>query len=223
MEKIIPPTPKLLGDSTLIEGYYPGLTTVQKAQLAKLGELYPIWNARLNLISRNDIPHLYLHHVLHSLAIAKVISFAPGTKILDVGTGGGFPGIPLAILFPEANFLLVDSIGKKQHAVAEMVQALGLHNVQLQRIRAEQLVEKYDFVLARAVTALPTFYGWVQDKISGQSRHGLVNGILYLKGGDFAQELTQLPCAYELYPIARYFSEPFFVQKQVVHLSVKRG
>jgi 16S rRNA (guanine527-N7)-methyltransferase len=222
MEKITPPTPKLLWDSTLIQGYFPGLTAVQKTQFAKLGELYLTWNSRLNLISRNDMPHLYLRHVLHSLAIAKVISFAPGTKVLDVGTGGGFPGIPLAILFPETSFFLVDSIGKKQHAVAEMVQAVGLCNVQLQRIRAEQLSGKYDFVLARAVAALPTFYRWVKDKMNPKSSHELANGILYLKGGDFAQELALLPCAYELYPIARYFSEPFFVQKQVVHLFPKR-
>lgn len=199
-----------------IRKYFPGLSPTQWQQFAQLEPLYREWNAQINVISRRDIDQLYERHVLHSLGIAKVISFKSGTDILDVGTGGGFPGIPLAILFPECHFHLVDSIGKKIKVVRAVATALGLSNVEAEQIRAEQLPDKYDFVVSRAVTQLDEFYGWVRTKFNKAYQHELRNGILYLKGGD----VTELKPVgkYKLYPLSDYFEEEFFATKQVVYI-----
>jgi 16S rRNA (guanine527-N7)-methyltransferase len=174
-----------LQNSSIISGYFPFLTEIQTRQINQLGELYKDWNDKINVVSRKDIENIYTNHVLHSLGIAKVMSFNPKAEVLDVGTGGGFPGIPLAILFPETHFHLVDSIGKKITVVNEVANALGLKNVRAEQIRAEQIRGKYDFVVSRAVTRMKEFYGWVENKIKDQeSTHTLDNGILYLKGGD---------------------------------------
>ena len=206
-----------IGGHRLIEKYFP-LTVDKRALFDYLGEMYNLWNARLNLISRQDLPHLYVRHVLHSLSIAKVISFLPGTKILDVGTGGGFPTIPLAILFPQVQFHAIDSTGKKIQAVQSIVNELSLSNVTTEQIRAENLKGKYDFVLGRAIAQLPTFYKWVKDKISPNSLHPLENGILYLKGGDFQGELSQLSMPHSVYNIQDFFDDPFFETKKIVHI-----
>jgi len=207
-------------DSTLIEKLYPGLTQQQKQQFAQLQDLYQTWNERINVISRKDVDNLYVNHVLHSLGIAKVITFLPGTQVLDVGTGGGFPGIPLAILFPETQFHLVDSIGKKITVVTEVAKALKLTNVKAEQIRAEQLKSKYDFVVSRAVTRMKEFYGWVHQKIKRDSRHTLDNGILYLKGGELEEEMTELKRRYSLYDLTTFFEEPFFETKKIVYVPV---
>jgi len=207
-------------DSTLIEKYFPGLTQQQKQQFAQLQDLYQTWNERINVISRKDVDNLYVNHVLHSLGIAKVITFLPGTQVLDVGTGGGFPGIPLAILFPETQFHLVDSIGKKITVVTEVAKALKLTNVKAEQIRAEQLKSKYDFVVSRAVTRMKEFYGWVHQKIKRDSRHTLDNGILYLKGGELEEEMTELKRRYSLYDLTTFFEEPFFETKKIVYVPV---
>jgi len=203
----------------LIFRYFTQLTESQKKQFKKLSALYTFWNSQINLISRKDIGQLYLRHVLHALSIAKVISFKADTKILDVGTGGGFPGIPLAILFPKANFHLIDSIGKKIKAVQQIAEALALPNVYTSSVRAEAIHESYDFILGKAVTDLPTFYGWVKDKVRKKPNHTLANGILYLKGGDFLDELTTVPLKHHVYPIKNFFNEPFFDTKKLVHLA----
>ncbi len=202
----------------LIAKYFPQLTQKQLDQFARLAPLYGEWNAKINVISRKDIDQLYERHVLHSLGIAKVISFKSGSEILDVGTGGGFPGIPLAILFPECRFHLVDSIGKKIKVVQEVAAALDLTNVEAQQIRAEQLSGKYDFVVSRAVTDLKEFYGWVRYKFNKAWQHNLRNGILYLKGGDLTAELQEAKVKYKLYPLWEYFEEPFFETKYVVYI-----
>lgn len=202
----------------LIRKYFPGLSSTQLQQFTQLEPLYREWNAQINVISRKDIEQLYERHVLHSLGIAKVISFKDGTDILDVGTGGGFPGIPLAILFPECQFHLVDSIGKKIKVVQEVTAALGLQNVEAQQIRAEQLTDKYDFVVSRAVTDLKEFYGWVRARFNKSYQHDLRNGILYLKGGDLTAELKEARVKYKLYPLSDYFEEEFFDTKQVVYI-----
>ncbi len=198
---------------------FPGLSSEQYSKLEKLSGLYTYWNSRINVISRKDIEHLYERHVLHSLAIAKVISFEPGTKVLDVGTGGGFPGIPLAILFPEVSFHLVDSIQKKIKVVDEVRDAIGLQNVITTHCRAQEIVGSYDFVVSRAVTAMPRFVSWVRKKIRTDGFNSLQNGILYLKGGDLKEELSQFPNAV-IFPISNYFDEPFFETKKVVHLGL---
>ncbi len=200
----------------IITRYFPTLTTHQKSQFEKLDALYREWNEKINVISRKDIDNLYVNHVLHSLGIAKVLSFNPGADVLDVGTGGGFPGIPLAILFPETNFHLVDSIGKKITVVNAVAQGLVLKNVNGEKIRAEEIKNKYDFIVSRAVTRLREFHGWVNQKTKKQSKHELDNGILYLKGGDLEQELTELRKPYSLYALSDYFKEEFFETKKVV-------
>jgi 16S rRNA (guanine527-N7)-methyltransferase len=201
-----------------ISHYFPSLSTLQVAQFSKLLNLYTIWNNQINVISRKDLDNFYERHVLHSLGIAKVYSFQPGTTVLDVGTGGGFPGIPLAILFPETNFVLVDSIGKKIKVVNEVASALGLTNVQAHHLRAEQVKGTFDFVISRAVTAMPVFVEWVKTKIKkGKASDGFSNGILYLKGGDLTEEFKGLPGKFKEYPLSNYFSEDFFETKKVIH------
>lgn len=205
-------------DASLISTYFPNLTDVQQNQFGKLGSLYQAWNEKINVISRKDVENIYTNHVLHSLAIAKVITFKPGTRVLDVGTGGGFPGIPLAILFPEVNFHLVDSIGKKITVVREVVAALDLKNVKAEQVRAEEIKDRYDFIVSRAVTRMKEFYGWVSNKVRKESSHTLYNGILYLKGGDLEQELAELKRPYSLYNLPDFFKEPFFETKKVVYV-----
>jgi 16S rRNA (guanine527-N7)-methyltransferase len=200
----------------LIDQYFPGLTSHQKEQFEKLGGLYADWNQKINVISRKDIDNLYINHVLHSLGIAKVISFKSGATVLDVGTGGGFPGIPLAILFPQTHFHLVDSIGKKITVVREVADGLKLQNVNAQQIRAEEIKAKYDFIVSRAVTRMKEFYGWVQNKSKDASNHSLDNGILYLKGGDVDGELDELKMPYAVYELSDFFKEEFFETKKVV-------
>jgi len=202
----------------IIDSYFPALTAVQQKQLTLLGPLYKEWNEKINVISRKDIDNLYLNHVLHSLGIAKVISFKQGAEILDVGTGGGFPGIPLAILFPESNFHLVDSIGKKITVVRSVAEELGLKNVKAQQVRVEEMKGDYDFIVSRAVARMQEFYGWVKNKSKKESLHSLDNGILYLKGGDLDEELEELKKPYALYTLSDYFREAFFETKKVVFI-----
>ncbi|MDR6737729.1 MULTISPECIES: 16S rRNA (guanine(527)-N(7))-methyltransferase RsmG [unclassified Sphingobacterium] len=203
----------------IIYNYFPKLTDSQKEQFAKLADLYTFWNSQINVISRKDIDSLYLHHVLHSLGIAKFVQeFTPGTQILDVGTGGGFPGIPMAIMFPEVKFHLVDSIGKKIKVVREVASGLGLNNVEADHIRAEQLDDKYDFVLSRAVTRLAEFTPWIRNKFSKKDKNGIPNGILYLKGGDLSEEIKESKLKAELHPLSDYFKEDFFDTKYLVYV-----
>lgn len=204
----------------IILKYFPDLTDSQKEQFQLLRSLYEDWNLKINVVSRKDIDELYLRHVLHSLGIAKIQSFKPGAQILDVGTGGGFPGIPLAILFPEVQFHLVDSIGKKIKVVEEVVEGLQLQNVKATNDRVENVPGKYDFIVSRAVAQMETFAHWVKDKVAKKSAHDLKNGILYLKGGDLTEELQSFPKA-TIYPLAEYFEEDFFETKSVVHLPLK--
>lgn len=205
-------------DLQLIFSYFPHLTEVQKEQFAKLLPLYREWNAKINVISRKDIDNLYINHVLHSLGIAKLVSFKPGATILDVGTGGGFPGIPLAILFPETTFHLIDSIGKKITVVKNVAEGAGLKNVRGEQIRAEEIKGQYDFIVSRAVTRLKAFYGWVHGKVRKESIHTLYNGLLYLKGGDLEEELAELKKPYQLFELNTVFREAFFETKKVVYL-----
>ena len=199
---------------------FPNLTDNQIHQFEKLQELYKDWNSKINVISRKDIDELYTRHVLHSLGIAKVQEFEKGTYILDVGTGGGFPGIPLAILFPETRFYLIDVIAKKIKVVSEVAKALGLQNVKAEQMRAENVKGDFDFIVSRAVTNMPDFVSWIKDKIKKQNKHELKNGILYLKGGDLTEELKDFPKATE-YNLSEYFKEEFFETKKVVHLPLK--
>lgn len=201
----------------IILKYFPDITSQQKEQFGKLQDLYSYWNAQINVISRKDIESLYEKHVLHSLGIAKVIRFKPGTKILDVGTGGGFPGIPLAILFPECQFHLVDSIGKKIKVVTEVATALGLKNLTAQHERAEKIKDRYHFIVSRAVTEFPVFYNWIYKKILKENFNDLPNGILYLKGGDLQQEFGQHYNKATFYNLNTFFDEEFFETKKVVH------
>ena len=203
-----------------IQKYFPYLTDIQKEQFAKLDFLYHDWNAKINVISRKDIDELYTKHILHSLGIAKVIKFEPGTFVLDVGTGGGFPGIPLAILFPETRFYLIDVIAKKIKVVQAVVDALELKNVKAEQIRAELVKGDFDFIVSRAVTNMPDFVSWIKDKIKKKSKHELKNGILYLKGGDLTEELKDFPKATE-YNLSDFFEDEFFETKKVVHLPLK--
>ena len=203
-----------------IQKYFPYLTDIQREQFSKLEFLYHDWNAKINVISRKDIDELYTKHVLHSLGIAKVIQFQPGTFVLDVGTGGGFPGIPLAILFPETRFYLIDVIAKKIKVVQSVADALELKNVKAEQKRAELVKGDFDFIVSRAVTNMPDFVSWIKDKIKKKSKHELKNGILYLKGGDLTEELKDFPKATE-YNLAEFFENEFFETKKVVHLPLK--
>ncbi|GAA4281355.1 16S rRNA (guanine(527)-N(7))-methyltransferase RsmG [Gaetbulibacter aestuarii] len=204
----------------LILKYFPNLTDEQIKQFKALEDLYQDWNLKINVVSRKDIDELYLRHVLHSLGIAKVIEFKAGTRILDVGTGGGFPGIPLAILFPDCNFHLVDSIAKKLKVVDEVVAGLGLCNVKTTHSRVEDIEGQYDFIVSRAVAYMPTFVHWVKGKIAKNQNNNLKNGILYLKGGDLSEELQTYETA-KVYELSSFFNEPFFETKKVVHLPLK--
>lgn len=205
-------------NAELILKYFPQLTDHQKDQYSRLYELYSHWNAQINVISRKDIEELYERHILHSLGIAKFCSFKPGEKILDVGTGGGFPGIPLAILFPETQFHLVDSIGKKIKVVNEVAMALGLQNVRASHSRAEQIQDKFNFIISRAVTRLGDFYPWIRGKFAKENINAIQNGILYLKGGDLTDEIKESKLKAELHPLSAYFDEPFFETKFVVYI-----
>lgn len=204
----------------LIHHYFQNLTATQVAQFEALAGLYKDWNLKINVVSRKDIDELYLRHVLHSLGIAKVQTFKDGSHILDVGTGGGFPGIPLAILFPEVEFNLVDSIGKKIKVVEEVVQGLELKNVQASNARVESIDGEYDFIVSRAVAQMETFVRWIKGRVAKKSKHELKNGILYLKGGDLSAELSNFPKA-TVYSLQDYFKEDFFETKSVVHLPIK--
>lgn len=198
---------------------FPNLTQTQIRQFSMLGELYKDWNSKINVISRKDIDELYTRHILHSLAIAKIQPFEKGAKILDVGTGGGFPGIPLAILFPETDFYLIDVIAKKIKVVNEVAQAIGLKNLKAEQKRAELVSDKFDFIVSRAVTNMPDFVNWVKGKIKKENKHTLNNGILYLKGGDLAEELKSFPKAIQ-YDISDFFKDDFFETKKVVYLTM---
>lgn len=201
----------------LIKKYFKGLSPLQESQFAQLQELYTDWNEKINVISRKDIDNLYIHHVLHSLAIAKIVEFRRGTKILDIGTGGGFPGIPLAILFPEAEFQLIDSIGKKIKVVNGVIESIKLTNAVGIHQHSSQLKEKYDFIISRAVTAFPEFVKLATGKIKREHKNSLQNGIIYLKGGNLADELNTFQKKAALYPIQDFFKESFFETKFVVY------
>lgn len=203
----------------LIAKYFPDISENQREQFRRLDSLYKEWNSKINLISRRDIDALYEKHVLHSLAIAKTVSFKPATKVLDVGTGGGFPGIPLAILFPHCRFHLVDSIGKKIIVVKDIIKQLGLSNASAEQIRAENVYGKYHFIVSRAVTDLKKFTGWIEDKVEKNNFNDLINGILYLKGGDLTEELNSLNRKTKVYDID-FFEEEFFRTKKVVYVKM---
>ena len=204
----------------LILKYFPNLTEDQISKFKKLESLYQDWNLKINVVSRKDIDELYLRHVLHSLGIAKVITLNDGSKILDVGTGGGFPGIPLAIMFPNCSFHLVDSIAKKLKVVDEVVEGLGLTNVKTTHSRVEDIQDTYDFIVSRAVAAMPTFVHWTKGKIAKKQNHELKNGIIYLKGGDLTEELQDYKTAV-IYNLHEFFEEDFFETKKVVYLPIK--
>jgi 16S rRNA (guanine527-N7)-methyltransferase len=207
-------------NADIIYAYFGGLTDLQKQQFDKLFLLYQEWNDKINVISRKDIENLYINHVLHSLGISKVMGFKPGAQVLDVGTGGGFPGIPLAIMFPQTQFHLVDSIGKKITVVKNVAEGVGITNVRAEQIRAEQIKGQYDFVVSRAVTRIKEFYGWIHQKVKSKSIHDLDNGILYLKGGDLDEELNELKKPHSLYNLSDYFKEQFFETKKVVYVPI---
>lgn len=203
-----------------IKKYFPDLTEDQIDKFQKLKPLYEEWNSQINVISRKDIDAFYEHHVLHSLAIAKVLKFRPNSKVLDVGTGGGFPGIPLAIMFPEVKFDLVDSVGKKIKVVNAVVDALDLKNINTYHERAENIKNRYDFIVSRAVTKMPDFIAWVRSKIKKEQMNSLPNGILYLKGGDLKEEMKPIKNYYDFFPISDFFDEPFFETKKVVYVQL---
>lgn len=207
-----------MDDIALIEKYFPSLTNEQKEAFGKLGDLYAEWNTKINVISRKDIQEIYTRHVLHSLGIAKHISFQSGADVMDVGTGGGFPGIPLAILFPETNFTLVDSIGKKIKVVKEVSKAAGITNIQAFHDRAEKIDARFDFIVSRAVTRIGPFYGWIKNKFKKELIHDVKNGIFYLKGGDLTEELKESKLRYKLYDLSASFEEEFFETKKVLYV-----
>lgn len=206
-------------DSQIIYKYFDGLSDKQKEQFDQLGELYTLWNQQINVISRKDMDNFYLHHVLHSLSIAKIIRFKDFTEIMDAGTGGGFPGLPLAIMFPDVNFFLVDSIGKKIKVVNEISATLGLKNLSTQQIRVEQVDKTFDFIISRAVTYLPDFMKWTGYKFHQKSFNKLKNGILYLKGGDITKEVNSVKrFKTKTYNLNPHFEEEFFETKKLVHV-----
>ncbi len=201
-----------------IKKYFPQLKNSQLEALLAMYDLYFDWNEKINVISRKDMAHFVQRHLLHSLSLLKVVHFKPGAEVMDVGTGGGFPGLPLAVCCPDAQFTLVDSIGKKIKVVRDVAARLELTNVRAEKSRAEDMPGRYDFITSRAVKPLPVFYPWVKNKIKNKSHHELSNGILYLKGGDLEDELASLPCQYRVYAISDFFTEPFFKTKKIVHL-----
>jgi len=201
----------------LIEKYFPSLSEQQREQFARLGEVYAEWNAKINVVSRKDMEHIYLHHILHSLAIAKVCHFADGAQVLDVGCGGGFPSVPLAIMFPNVQFTACDSIGKKIRVVEGVCKAVGVKNIHTVNGRVEQLKEQFDYIVSRAVTDMPTFVGWVRGMVRKGAKGSLPNGILYLKGGDLTEELQASGRKWERHYISEFFEEEFFETKQVVY------
>lgn len=205
----------------IIRKYFTDLTDQQLDYFSQLGSLYKEWNSKINVISRKDIEQLYERHILHSLSIAKIIQFKPGTTVLDVGTGGGFPGIPLAIFFPGTSFVLIDSIAKKIKVVNEVASALKLQNVQAEHLRVEEVKQKFDFIVSRAVTAFPTFFAMVRTKVINQSNNDLPNGILYLKGGDFEEEISEFRPQIRIYDLHNYFDEEYFETKRLIHLTLK--
>jgi 16S rRNA (guanine527-N7)-methyltransferase len=205
----------------ILTKYFPDLSSEQIQQFGQLEELYTFWNAQINVISRKDTDNFYTHHVLHSLGIAKICEFKPGSSILDIGTGGGFPGIPLAILFPETSFVLVDSIGKKIKVVNEVAHALGLKNVTSHHARAEEIKGDFDFIVSRAVTQMPIFLTWVKGKVKKKSEHDLVNGILYLKGGDLSEEMKPVRHLHKEFLLSDSFEEPFFETKKVIYVKLR--
>jgi len=204
----------------IVHKYFKDLSETQIQQFKELQLLYQDWNLKINVVSRKDIDELYLRHVLHSLGIAKVLNFKPGSSVLDVGTGGGFPGIPLAILFPETKFHLVDSIGKKIKVVKEVADGLGLENVKTTHGRVEEVKDTYDFIVSRAVAHMETFVRWTKGRVAKKQNHDLKNGILYLKGGDLSEELKLYTSA-TIYNLSDYFDEDFYETKKVVHLGMK--
>lgn len=205
----------------IIRKYFTDLNDQQLDQFGRLGSLYQEWNSKINVISRKDIQQLYERHVLHSLSIAKIIQFKPMTTVLDVGTGGGFPGIPLAIMFPETSFLLIDSIGKKIRVVNEVVSALNLRNVRGEHIRVEDVKQKFDFVVSRAVTAFPRFVSMARTKVASQNNNDLPNGILYLKGGDFEEEIRPFKEQIQVFELQDFFQEEFFDTKRLIYMTLK--
>jgi len=209
-----------MSDPQIIFRYFPDLKGTQRIQIEQLFALYTLWNAQINVISRKDMEQFYERHVLHSLSIAKLIQFAPATRILDVGTGGGFPGIPLAILFPQCQFHLVDSIGKKIKVVNEVSQALGLSNVTASHSRVEDIKGKYHFVVNRAVAAMPLLVSWVRNHIAKEQFNAIPNGIISLKGGDLSEEMEGLGKHYDEFPISQHFSEPFFETKKLIVINL---
>jgi 16S rRNA (guanine527-N7)-methyltransferase len=204
----------------IITRYFNDLSPVMINQFSNLYELYAYWNEKINVISRKDIQNLYTHHILHSLSIAKIIKFSNSTKIMDVGTGGGFPAIPLAIHFPDVNFYLIDSVGKKIKVVNAIVHELGLKNVVAEQIRAQEVTSKYDFILSRAVMSLPEFINLVNNKIGKEKKNQLNNGILYLKGGDLSTEINQIKQKYRIFKISDFFVEEYFKNKVIVHVEM---
>lgn len=200
--------------------YFPDLTDDQRSKFEQLRELYLFWNAQINVISRKDTDDFYERHVLHSLGIAKIMEFTPGSSVMDIGTGGGFPGIPLAILFPEVQFHLVDSIGKKIKVVKEVAQALNLSNVRATHARAEEIKEQFDFIVSRAVTAMPAFLPWTKGKFLKENKNQLPNGILYLKGGDLKEEMAPVNQPYMIHPLQKVFAGVFFETKAVVYVNM---
>ena len=204
--------------SDIILPHFPDLNDGHLSQFAALFHLYSEWNAKINLVSRKDIEFLYERHILHSLSIAKIIRFLPGTTLLDAGTGGGFPGIPLAILFPEVHFLLADSMAKKIRVVEDVIREAKIENARSMVARVEDIHEKFDFIVSRAVTAFPPFYEWVKNKINTKSINTLPNGILALKGGDLSEELSLFDGMIKVYELREFFDAEFFETKKVVYL-----
>ncbi|MBI48972.1 MAG: 16S rRNA (guanine(527)-N(7))-methyltransferase RsmG [Crocinitomicaceae bacterium] len=205
----------------VIDKYFPSLSEEQKSQFLKLGVSFTKWNSQINLVSRKDIDQFFTRHVLHSLAISKAMNFADGTKVLDVGTGGGLPGLPLAILYPEVEFVLCDSIGKKIKVVKALIEDIGLKNVKAHHLRANEVLGKFDFIVSRAVTRMSKFLPWVENKVSNRSINPFPNGILYLKGGDLQSELREINRASEVLPISDWFNEEFFETKAVVYVRLQ--